>query len=401
MATTFQVDTKAETIEKLQTIITKEVTQINSQLKYTLLNYDTQMVCNDDPIRGLYNGATLDPETRKLLALGPTKSYSLTKFKTLYGNAINNINVINVSEMIEGLFFQLFYDDRLHSWEIGTRNSVGANYSYYRMPHIVSPTYKYMIFEALGINFDQTINEWLGIQYMDKSYVYHFVMQHPNNHMVLNIEKPSVYMVGAFELHFNNVENQIRYVPPKEYKTVFPENIMQYPTLFTIAPGTTYETIMEQYNSIQTPASRMGIIIQNVQSGDTVVTINPAYEELQVLRGTHPNLMFQYVCLLRIGKTHEFLRNFPQYKSQFAQFKDLYETLVRNLHQSYLDHFILKKGLTISKRYYYHIQQIHHNIYIPSLQEGEKVIIKKPIVRKYIESMEPGQVFHLLGGGGT
>jgi len=74
----------------------------------------------------------------------------------------------------------------------------------------------------------------------------------------------------------------------------------------------------------------------------------------------------------------------------------LFDTFVTKLHQCYVDYFILKQRDPIEKKLFYHIQQIHHTIYVPSLQEETKTIVRKPVVRKYLEDLEPGHIFHLL-----
>lgn len=396
MATTFTIDTSEEIVEKLQTIQTKKIVQPDSGNEYTLLNYDTAMVCNDDNMRGMYNAVVLDPETRKVMAIGPSKSNTLQKFKTLYGSVITNTNIVNVLEMVEGLFFQLFWDERIEKWEISTRNSIGGKYSYYRMPHVETLTYRNMICESMKLTKEQDINEWEKIGVLDKKYCYHFVMQHPGNHMVWNIETPALYAIGAFELHFNNTPNQIRYVQPKELESLFSDGSVLFPKKLEISNMMKYEDVLEKHVSIQQPSSRMGIVIQHLHTGDAVIAMNPSYEELQKLRGTHPNILFQYLCLKRIGKVDEFLQHFPQYKPTFYDFNSLFEAVVLKMHQSYVDHFIQKKQEKIHKKYYYHIQQLHRNIYIPSLQEENKVIIKKPVVRKYLEELEPGHILHIL-----
>ena len=73
MATTFTVDTTEQIIEKLQTIQTKNINCRETNTDYLLLNFDTSMICNDDQSRGIYNAVVTDPETRKIMAIGPSK----------------------------------------------------------------------------------------------------------------------------------------------------------------------------------------------------------------------------------------------------------------------------------------------------------------------------------------
>ena len=388
---TFIIDTNETYIAELQTIESKAVLVNETDTDYVILNCDNRVFVSDnESVRGRINALVLEDDTRKILAIGPTKPYTLETFKTMYG--LNT--TIEVTEMVEGLFFQLFWDERIHKWEIGTHNGIFGNYSYYRMPHIKAMTYRTMICQAMG-NIED-LNDWKGFEYMDKKTCYHFVLQHPDNHLVFKIEKPAIYLIGAFEMHVNNVKNQIRYVPSEEYGKVFPVDLVLLPKVL-FDEEVKYEDIIEKYASIQEPNTRMGIVIKHSKTGDSVIAMNPAYEELQRIRGTHPNILYHYLCMKRIKKTDEFLRLFPQYQEFFVMFDDLYGSLVTKLHQSYLDYFVLKRKPVIHKKYFYHIQQLHRTVFIPSLREGgTKVIVKKNVVRKYVEGLEPGHVLHIL-----
>jgi len=360
------------------------------------------MIAQDDSIRGLYNAVVLDPKTRRVLAIGPSKSCSLSKFKTFYGDTVDDTTSIQVSHLVEGLFLQLFWDERTQSWEIGTRNSIGGNYAYYRMPNEKSLTYREMFYDAVGLNGDDRyLNQWKGLDYLNKHYCYHFILQHPHNHMVFNHKQPALYMIGAFELHVNGIENRIRFVPPKEYCATFPEEISQPWVLFPKVCSVdnlvnTIDKIIDKVTTIQSASSEMGILFKHIQTGDYVIIINPAYEELLKLRGTHPNILYNYLCLKRVKKVKEFLNHFPQYNKLFWSFKELFESFIEKLHKSYRDYYIVKTGVQIHKKYFFHIQQLHKTIYIPSLQNTTKTVIKKPIVRAYVEQLEPGYIFHIL-----
>jgi len=398
---TFVIDTDETFIAELQVIETKAVLVNETDTDYVILNCDQSLYYSDESsVCGRINALVLKEDTREILAIGPTKPYTMETFQKMYGLSTTRIEV---TEMIEGLFFQLFWDDRIHKWEIGTHNGIFGNYSFYRMPHIKATTYRSMICQAMG-NIED-LNDWKGLEYMDKKMCFHFVLQHPDNHLVFKIEKPAIYLIGAFEMHVNQVKNQIRYVPSEEYEKIFPSYMVLLPNVLDHADTDTdtdnneakYQDIIEKYVSIQEPNTRMGIVIKQKTTGDSFIVINPAYEELQKIRGTHPNILYHYLCMRRMKKTDEFLHWFPQYQEFFAMFDDLYGSLVTKLHQSYLDHFVLKKKVAIHKKYFYHIQQLHRTIFVPSLREGEtKVIVKKNVVRKYVEGLEPGHILHIL-----
>jgi hypothetical protein len=398
--TTFAIDTNDMVIANLENVESKPYLVTNTDTDYIILNCDPTLVFRDDTIRGRMNAVVLCNQTRDILAIGPSKPYTMDKFKQIHGDVIprENRQSIEITEMVEGLFFQLFWDERINKWEIGTHNAVSGNYAYYRMPHLKSPTYREMICQAMGDIED--LNDWKGLPFMDKKCCFHFVLQHPANHFVYKIPKPVLYMIGAFELHANGVKNQIRPVPPSEYENIFPPDLVLLPIVLRMERDSdediTYEEVLEEFVSIQQPFTRMGIVIQQLDTGDTTIAITPAYEELHKIRGTHPNILFHYLCLKRIKKTEEFVRLFPQYHEFFCNFHEIYESTISKIHQSYVDHFVLKTKQKIHKKYFFHIMQLHNTVFIPSLREGSKVIVKKQVVRKYVEGLEPGHILHLL-----
>ena len=82
MATTFTIDTSEKTIGQLQTIQSKNVILMDTKLNYQILNYDTTLIANNDNVRGLYNAVVLNPETRRIMAVGPPQSVTFDKFKS-------------------------------------------------------------------------------------------------------------------------------------------------------------------------------------------------------------------------------------------------------------------------------------------------------------------------------
>ena len=57
-----------------------------------------------------------------------------------------------------------------------------------------------MFLEAFGFTKDSNINEIELIKNLPKKYCYSFVLQHPKNHIVFNIEHPCVYLVCVYEI---------------------------------------------------------------------------------------------------------------------------------------------------------------------------------------------------------
>lgn len=393
------VKTDVHTVASIQNINTKEVVQTDTKQRYLVLNCDVNLLCSDNHTLRKYNAVVLDPSSRAIMSIGPSFSYGVETFQTLYPEIETTDENMMVEEMVEGVAIHLFYDYRIKQWEINTRNSVSGNYSYTRMPGVIAKTFRQMIFEIWNLDMNtQTINDWSGCSYLDTKCCYHFILQHPDNHIVLNHVYPTLYYTGMYELHLEGVKNKMRYISA-HWKNVFPPEIqIKIPNVipFVPQPSFTYTENISVYNALQSNPLKMGIGFLHKYSGDRCFILNDRYKNLQELRGTHPNMMYQYICLRRISKIREFLSHFPQYKSMFWKFHEMYEDLIQQIHQHYYKYYIRKTEKDVPKKLFYHVAQIHHTIFKPSLHTDIKAIIKKAVVRKYVEALEPGCILHLI-----
>jgi len=390
------IPTDQTSIEQLSNVQSKPIT-LNS-IQYTILNYYDAIFFDCDKLKRFYNSTVIDPDTRKILSVGSPLSYDFDLFQKSF--PILDENIIT-EEMVEGVSIQLFYDPRLQKWEISTRNSVAGNYAYYHIPEHSTKTYREMLYDAMDIRGDnRQIEQWAGYKHLLTSNCYHFIVSHPENHLILKTTEPQLYFTGYYELHCNNNVNDAIYRHSSHEPTPFPSGLVktpkkiQYPKLLVQVKN--YDEGINHYISSKGLEIKMGMSFLNKHTGERCFIIAPEYQLLQEIRGTHPNFMYQYLCLRRIDKVNVFLKNFPQYSSVFSTFRHMYENLIRDIHQSYFHYYIRKTNPVIEKSIFYHIHQIHDTIYKPSLNDAVKTVIKKEIVRKYVDSLEPGCTLHLL-----
>jgi len=391
------INTDREYIEGVQNILSKFVRNDETESEYVILNYDDKMLCDDDDIRRNYNGVVLNPETREILSIGIPKPYSVEMFEKRHSNMEKND--FTMENMIEGVSIQVFYDNRINKWEFSTKNSVSANYSYYRLPGDKNKTFKEMFYECIGeTEKTKSIDKLEIVKKMEKSRCYHFIFQHPENHIVQNIENPRIYFMGYYELNNSDGKNQIEYVNSQDINPFECDSNIKIPPIIEYENECfSYKELMLMKDKYFDPKDMiMGVSLLHKESGDRCLVLNPQYEELKLIRGVHPNIMFHYICLRKIHKVKEFLKHFPQYKDMFWSFHKLYENLVIQMHSDYVQKYIKKTTDAINKHILFHIRELHYNIYKPSLNDTVRVIVKKDVVRTYISNLEPGCILHLL-----
>ena len=388
----YNIDTIDYNQDKIKTKTYKK-----SNVTYSILNYDNNFICDNDVSNGYYRSLIVSSPENKLLAFSPQKSLKPETFIEKYSTINENIFM---NEIIEGTMVNLFFDERIEQWEISTRGAVGGSYFYYRNQYDMDSDKKkqnsfyQMFLEALGAGDNQSLNELSLLKDMPKNYSYSFVLQHPDNHIVLPISKCSIYLVSIFELQESNV---IKYISPLEYQywDLFKNvnNVILFPKQYNYE---NYEKLKEENCSIQTEFTNLGVMVTNVETGERTSFKNPTYEEVKLLRGNNPNLQYQYLCLRKTGKIQDFLFYFPQYKKIFYRFYQEYENFVTNVHYSYLTYYVQKQSVQISKKYSPHIYKIHHELYLPSLQTEEPIIIKRRVVKEYFDNLEPREmIYHL------
>ena len=374
-------------LQKNPNIVEKKYTTPLST--YSILNYiPTEL--GEDSIECLnYHSVIIDNESRNILSVAPPKPIDITNSDIDFGE-----KKLQVSEYIEGTYIHLFYDTNIASWEIATKKAVGGNYSYYHIPEDESLTYREMFIEACGLSYDSDLQDIPFLAKLDTRQCYGFVLQHPTNHIVMNISTPKLYLVSIYKI--DRSTSEITYISQTQALNPFyNKNNFFFPKTYDLQKYPV-EEYMRVHSSIHTPLIVPGIMITDLSTGQPFAVINPNYSELAELRGNHPNIQYQYLCLRRIGKVAAFLQYFPQYNSEFTKYKTQYDTFIINVHQSYLSYYVRKEGVVISPKYFPTIYEIHHSIFIPSMTKKEKVIIRRKVVKEYIDGLDPAKILFLL-----
>ena len=348
---------------------------------------------------GLYNSVILMPDINinMIISFSPQTEVLFNSFMLSYPTITPNICV---NELIEGTLIHLFYDFRINSWEIATKNAIGGDYWFYKtnydLPNFAYANNKYnypnyqtqltfrnMFIEAITQtrcdDCDSDLNNIECFKAFDKSKSYSFVLQHPQNHIILPIQTPTLYLVGVYGI---SLLNTVTYISPVDYEKwdCFTKssvsNIIKFPKKYN-QYNLTYEDYTNKYCSGVSPVNLLpfipGLIFTDTNNGMRTVITNPIYDTMKELRGNHPNLQYHYFTLLKNNTITLFLKYFPMYKSLFNHFNNEYNQLITKVHQCYYKHYVLKDYKNVvSGIYRTHIYKIHHQIFIPS-----KIMINK------------------------
>ena len=356
-------------------------------VSYEILNYDPSTVQDDTRI---YRSVVIDPQSKEVFSFAPPKSINIGDFAQRFPDISGDRFQMN--ETIEGTMVNLFYDQRIDSWEIATKGAIGGAYWYYRTSYDGAgkdqKTFRQMFLESLGCDKDTAFSNVELFKSFPRDYTYSFVMQHPDNHIVLQIREPKSYLVTVFK---KVSPASLSLVPLHIVRTwssfasvSFPNDVSarSYDILSTEDPNHIYP----------------GYMLLDYETGLRTKLENINYVRLKELRGNNPNMLYHYLCFTEAAQCAEFLTHFPMYANMFAQFQRQVNTFIKSIHDAYVIYYVQKRGkqIRIPAHIMPHIWKLHFETHLPSVQRGEKLIITKTVVREYFNNMLPKEKWYYL-----
>lgn len=352
-------------------------------IKYSIIKYNKQILSVDlVNIYGLLRSVIMSD--KKIVSFSPPKSIAAEEFITKY--PIKNETIV-AEDFIEGTMINVFFDQNYGingCWQIATKNTVGGNVSFYKW----TKTFQQMFLEAC------TYCE-LNIQTLNPNYCYSFVLQHPENRIVVPFKVPHLYLIGVYSI-----------IQSEDTITVTEQNIIdvknnglwhltkiEFPERYEF---NSYTELIEKFASPNTPYDILGIVIKNIDTGERTKIRNPIYEEVRQLRGNQPKLQYQYLTLRHAGKLSEFLKYYPETKKEMSKFRDQVHLFTNTLYSNYISCYVKKeKPLNeYSFQYKTHMYNIH-KIYINELRE-KKLFVTNTVVINYINRIHPSLLMYSL-----
>lgn len=380
---TFVINTEAHYL-KQKNIVTYKVKNIlncNNAVTYEILQFDKKYLCYNDNLSRTYNNIVINPHTRKILSLLTPKYTHLTYFQKKY----KYDNNISIYEIEKGSHVQLFYEPRTFSWEIVCQYDIGGNMIYQHQGKCMK---MYEIFiKSLGFQCKK-INEIPILKTLPKQYCYHFLIQHPALNILNKNETIRSTLLNAIETEYNNENNHIHILPLKNVRIIslFENTKINLPIEIETS-AYSYEKCIENTCNIYSDSNMIGIVIKNNITNEATVAKNPNNLYKNYIQYTNPEKMFEIICTRNNYSKH--------INTYYKHYHFLLTIITNNMHQLYIDKYVHKKSDCHISKYNHHIHIIHNNIYLPSLYSNKK-IIKRAIIRQYINNLHPKEIFDLM-----
>jgi hypothetical protein len=360
-----------------------------SNQKYSVIKYIKDFLCIDlIPTYGVCRSIIVNSQN-KVVSFAPPKSIPSDRFIQSY----NISNDIVAEEFVEGTMINVFWDPTIGlngGWEIATRNTPGATSSFFKgSPNKTNKTFREMFLEAAEQNN-------LLFNMLNPVYCYSFVLQHPENRIVVPFKNPQLYLVEMYLIEY--IDNSIfvnSFEPRSLLKEIFEvSNVtVQFPEIYTC---TSYPDLIEKYASMNTSYNIVGVVLHNRVTGERAKIRNPVYEQVRNLRGNQPKLQYQYLSLRKEGKVSDFLKFYPENKKHFSEFRDQVHLFTNTLFDNYKACYIKKEKplKEFSEQYRTHMFHIHQ-IFLTDLRPENK-FITSTIVQKYVNELHTTLLMYCL-----
>lgn len=282
------------------------------------------------------------------VCFSPPKSVSVETFKR------HPISSCVVEEFVEGTMVNYFFDQ--DTWIPVTRTIVGAESTFDS-----EKTFATMFQECLS-------------QYsvsLEPSYIYSFVMKHPENYIITPVNQPSLCLVARYSIRdgkaYEESVSDLGFPVPLQY------SVSSYEEVELLAQLVTGKGLMVKCDGERAKFKRF------------------EYYKQEELKGNVP-FSYHYLFLRNTPQSIEYLSNFPYYISKANLIERDIHRLVHLLYEQYVSCYIKHEQRLytyVTKKYLFEL----HQIYLTTLRPWKMNITT---VTNYVNSLHPNQIMTIL-----
>ena len=235
----------------------------------------------------------------------------------------------------------------------------------------------------------------INIEILNPNYCYSFVLQHPENRIVVPFKKPNLFLVAVYNIV--QKENEICVIE-EDLNAVKNNGLwhmsgIRFPETYEF---TLYSELIEKFASANTSYDILGVVVKNTETGERTKFRNPIYEEVRQLRGNQPKLQYQYLSLRHSGKLPEFLKYYPESKADMSKFRAQVHMFTNTLHKNYISCYVRKEKplREYPVQYRTHMFKIHEHF--TSELRPQNLFVTNTVVINYVNKMHPSLLMYCL-----
>lgn len=358
----------------------------NKEDTYNIIRYNKNMLTPDKyDSSGLFRSVI--HKNGKMVCFSPPKSMDHTSFKDM----VDMTKGISVEEYVEGTMINLFWTGT--EWEIATRSSVGGKVHFFvnDNPHC-QKTFRQMFLEAIAYHeTNKEFDFFSMLENVPKDICMSFVLQHPDNRIVVPFDTPNIYLVKAYKLMDDYVVKEVAISTVSQYLP----NWVEYP--YTLKYSIEDITTMLEVGSVNFEYTKVGVMMYGMHkhTGKVVRTKirNSNYEYVRELRGNQPKLQYRYLMLRQHKKVSEYLKYFPEHKTAFNSYRNNVHTFSYALYKKYISCYMHKQNplKMYSLKYRTHMYKLHES-YL--MDKNNHINLNRVI--DYVNNLHPTLLMHSI-----
>lgn len=384
--------------------------------KYIILKYKKDSLRQEKDLEkkrkiGYIRSVIYDTENKCIVSNSPAKSIDIDAICEKDKRSQTLPDTYRVEEYVEGTMISVFWNDMgtASGWIRSTRSVLGAKTAFYNNTYNSSTdggihsnfhksTYSDMFDDCLyASNF--------SLDRLDKNYSYSFLIQHPINKIVSQVNTPKLYLCGMYHIEgtkvfekplyrYNSNGNGIEFNPI--VIKIFKQSSVCIPYA-DVSVKNVNEAILKYANAEHTHFSIQGIFIKN--GNQTYKLRNPNNKYVRELRGNQSKIQYHFYELRRENKIREFLTFFPEYSTMFSSMEKEINLFAQTLYYMYhmCYRFKTKELTDFPYEFRNHIWELHR-YYLTNLRPRRQGIQFKNVM-KHLSILEPARLMFSINFG--
>jgi hypothetical protein len=330
---------------------------------------------NNENFNTLGKFRSIVTDGKKILSSSPAKSGNLDQFIAF----VKSDDCV-IENFFEGTMINLFYHN--DDWELATKGSIGAKNKFFQdSPH----TFRYLFLDAFNKTYNPVTKEMWKLEDLDKTCSYTFILQHPENQIVVPFKEAECCLIRKYKLN----EWKVTECLTPEYHNQLVPCVYDDKIQNIIKLKEDFEKKVFKYDI-------KGFMVYDTVNGIRAKYRNPNYEYVARLKGNNPKLQYQYYLLKQNSKISEYLYYYPNHRELFDKYrKDLYDytsQLWYNYHECYIKH---EKPLKEFPYEYRNHMFFLHQDFLNNLKPNKKYHSLSTVI-KYINSLHPSRLMYSI-----
>ena len=337
---------------------------------YTIVRYNKQLLSNDLRLTS-GNFRSVIIHDGKVVCFAPPKSQTLTRFAQDVPS-----ESVKAEDFIEGTMINMFWTG--DEWEIATRSSVGGKVAFFTtestLKNKADNTFRWMFLDAISHHeaLGEDVDFFSSFSDIPKNYCFSFVLQHPNNRIVVPFSEPNIYLVAAYSIE----DNVVTGINLDSVKSMLP-SFVKYPEQHQF---TSIEDAVNTFTMPDATYKTVGIMLKG-EDGVRAKVRNPLYENVRVLRGNQPKLQYRYLMLRQNQKVTEYLKYYPEHSKLFSKYRNMIHNFTKRLHDNYISCYVKKQAPlnTYSPQYRTNMYKLHEK-FVNDLLPINSVVTRSVVI---------------------